>query len=254
MLNLRIPTFDAAEGLVLDPNKPTMLDLFCGVGGSGVGYHRAGFNIIGVDHKPQPNYPFWFIEYDALEVLEDINLLNYFNIKIVTASPPCQSYSKHVSSDGKWSKGKHSGFNEPQLIAPLREKLRALNMPYVIENVFGARDELIDPLFLCGTMFGLGTRRHRLFESTFDIPQPAHKKCRGVTHPVAEEWIAVNPKTRNRKIYSVVGKGRQTGSLDVWKILMGIDWAEHDFELSEAIPPAYTEYIGKEIIMHGRLL
>jgi DNA (cytosine-5)-methyltransferase 1 len=253
MLNLRIPSFDAANGFMLDPSKPTLLDLFCGVGGSGVGYNRAGFNIVGVDHKAQPNYPFWFIQMDAIEFLTKVNL-KQFNIKAIAASPPCQAYSRHVSSDGRWSHGKHKGFNEPRYIADLREMFIDIGMPYIIENVFGARDDLINPILLCGVMFGLGTRRHRLFESSIPLTQPDHPSCRGVTHPVAEEWIKKQPTGRNRRIYSVVGKGRQTGSVDVWKVLMGIDWATHDYELSEAVPPAYTEYVGKEMIMNGRFL
>jgi DNA (cytosine-5)-methyltransferase 1 len=225
-----------------------LLDLFCGVGGAAMGYHQMGFDIIGVDIKPQPNYPFKFIQADALEFLREMN----FYPDAVHASPPCQGYSSAIRSDGRWSKGVHKGKDTPKLIQPVRDILREMELTYVIENVEGAKDDLVKPLLLCGAMFGLGTRRHRLFESNAPIRSIAHDQpCWKLTHPVAEAWIAVDPEKRDRRIYRVVGKGRQTGTVDVWRALMEIPWAQRDLELAEAIPPAYTRYIGSELLRIG---
>ncbi|MDQ6719338.1 MAG: DNA cytosine methyltransferase [Candidatus Dormibacteraeota bacterium] len=146
------------------PDKPRLLDLFCCAGGAGVGFARAGFDVVGVDIKPQPNYPFEFIQADALNL--DPGLLESFDA--VHASPPCQSYSD-------LAKRNRNGHMWPRLIEPTRKLLRSLGVPYIIENVEGA--PLIDPVILCGTMFSeLRVIRHRLFESNLDLIAPAHGK------------------------------------------------------------------------------
>jgi len=206
-----------------------------------MGYYLAGFDVVGVDHVAQPRYPFEFIEADAFEAFALIGS----QFDLIHASPPCQAYSPHIKTDGRWSQGKHKGFNEPKLIERLREILA--DTLYIIENVRGAKNDLIDPIRLCGGMFNLSIARHRFFESNIPIKEPEHLKCKNLTHPAAEKWINIDPIHRNRRIYSVTGKSRQTGSIQVWKELMEMPWAVRDFELAEAVPPAYTRYIGAQI-------
>ena len=216
-----------------------LLDLFCGGGGCSVGYANAGFEVEGVDlnknHKKY--YPFKFHNADAIEFLLD-NINNY---DIVHASPPCQGYSNHVTSKDS----KHvptRGKNEPRLIEPLREIFQAAEIPYIIENVIGAKEYLINPIQLCGTMFNLPIRRHRLFESSFNLIEPEHPKCTGVAKKFAEE------KGWEYRDMSVTGKGRGAGIKDRWNEIMGITWNMTQNEIVESIPPSYTEYIGKQII------
>ncbi|MGH9692462.1 MAG: DNA cytosine methyltransferase [Candidatus Acidiferrales bacterium] len=128
------------QGNDLPERKPRLLDLFCCAGGAGVGYNRAGFEVVGVDNKPQPNYPFPFIRADALKL--DAKFLASFDA--LHASPPCQSYSDLAKRNG-------NGHEWPRLIEPVRKMLIKTGLPYVIENVDGA--PLLDPVVLCGTMF-----------------------------------------------------------------------------------------------------
>ena len=161
--------------------KPRLLDLFCGAGGAAMGYHRAGFEVVGVDIKPQPHYPFEFHQADAMTYpLEGFDAIH--------ASPPCQGYSPHVSSESSAWAGTR-GKDEPRLIGAVRERL--VGHAYVIENVVGARRELRGPLLLCGTMFGLPIARHRLFEmnwriGAFDAPHhPGARVSPCATHSPA---------------------------------------------------------------------
>lgn len=136
--------------------RPRVLDLFCGAGGAAMGYHHAGFDVTGVDIAPQPRYPFAFIQADALEYVGSLSWVELMQYDAIHASPPCQSYSvmSHLP-----------GVGAPMLIADTRAALAATGLPYVIENVEGARREMRDPVMLCGTMFaGLPVRRHRRFE------------------------------------------------------------------------------------------
>src|SRR5713226_9004155 len=142
-------------------NKPRLLDLFCGAGGAAAGYARAGFEVVGVDIRPQPRYPFAFHQADALTCSLD-------GFDAYHASPPCQLYSR---THRLWKSSVH-----PDLVDPLRQRLRATGKPYMLENVPGA--PLPGSIVLCGTMFGLGVLRHRLFESNvlLFLPGPcAHK-------------------------------------------------------------------------------
>ncbi|MGB1728845.1 MAG: hypothetical protein ACPHF2_02550 [Crocinitomicaceae bacterium] len=214
-----------------------LLDLFCCGGGAGVGYARSGFTVTGIDIKNQPEYPYEFIECDAVEYLQK----HGHKFEAIHASPPCQAYSSHVtSSSSKFVPTK--GKDEPMLIGVLRDILNEIGKPYVIENVIGARQHMDANLMLCGTMFGLPISRHRLFESNFFIPQPEHPKCRGV----AKKFAADNGW--EYRDMSVTGKGRHAGTSERWKQIMGIDWDLRQSQLAEAIPSSYTKYIGDVLI------
>src|SRR3990167_3259097 len=132
---------------------PRLLDLFCGAGGSAVGYSRAGFDdIVGVDNRPMPRYPFTFVQADALEYVAEHGR----EFDAIHASPPCQGYS--VMRNLPWLKAKEY----PLLIEPTRELLEAFGKPWIIENVMGAK---LRAGWLCGTMFDLPIFGHRYFES-----------------------------------------------------------------------------------------
>jgi len=212
--------------------QPRLLDLFCCAGGAGVGYARAGFTVVGVDLMPQPNYPFEFIQADALTL--DREFLESFDA--VHASPPCQSYSD-------LAKRNRNGHLWPRLIEPTRELLLSLKVPYIIENVEGA--PLIDPVVLCGTMFpGLRVIRHRLFESNIELVVPDHPK-----HPLVfthdKRKAHYGKLDQNRSFVQVTGGGNCT--MDNARSAMGIDWMRTKIELNESIPPAYTEYLGSQL-------
>lgn len=219
-------------------SKPQLraLDLFCCAGGATKGLQRAGFHVTGVDIKPQPHYcGDEFHQADALTFPLD-------GFDFIWASPPCQGYSGHVSSQSsQWTPTK--GKDEPRLISAMRERL-ADYPAWVIENVVGARSELRTTLRLCGTMFGLPIARHRLFETSLAIREPSHPKCSGVAKAYAAErgW--------EHRDMTVTGKGRRTGTKERWAEIMGVDWPMTQAEMTEAIPPAYAEYIGRAAIAH----
>jgi DNA (cytosine-5)-methyltransferase 1 len=199
--------------------RPRLLDLFCGAGGAAMGYHRAGFEVVGVDIKPQPHYPFEFHRADTLNYPLD-------GFDTYHASPPCQAYSEATPMT---TKGTH-----PQLIKAMHNILIKTGKPYVIENVEGARWHLENPIMLCGTMFGLKLWRHRWFE-IWPIYMMSPFTCNHSIKP-----ITVNPPANAR---------RSQGGRDFnkEKIAMGIDWMDK-VTISQAIPPAYTEYIGKYLM------
>lgn len=212
------------------------LDLFCCGGGASRGLEWAGFEVTGVDISQQPNYPYTFIQADALEV----DLAGY---DFIWASPPCQGHSKHVTSrSSKWNTTK--GKDEPQLIEPIRERLLAAGVPYCIENVKGAKDVLRSPIELCGSMFNLPIQRHRLFETNWPLLAPSHPNCRGIAKDYA---AAMGWEYRDM---SVTGKGRRKGTAHRWKMILGMDadvkMSQH--QLRECIPPAYSEYIAKAFL------
>lgn len=215
--------------------KIKIIDLFCGAGGCAVGYNQAGFeDITGVDIKQQSNYPFEFIQADALNFLRKYGQ----EFDFIHASPPCQGYSKLQFSQ------KHKK-KYPKLIEPLKAELKRLGKPYVIENVPGA--PLFQPVILDGRMFGLGVIRKRLFEL---YPQ----QC--ILTPDYRKIGSVKDKT----YITVTGafsceKGFQEGSnmqerIRLVQKAMGIDWTDDPVELRQAIPPAYTKFIGKRIRKH----
>lgn len=277
--------------------KPKLLDLFCGAGGAAMGYHRAGFEVVGVDIKPQPRYPFELHQGDALTWPLD-------GFDAVHASPPCQGYSSAVTS----ASSRYSptlGKDEPRLIPAVRRRFLGPSFNrieysrcdccgeewcgrhqrhyadcacpdyetqclqcderwdesdgqdfcpvcawkpvrprvWVIENVVGARYALsAAKILLCGSMFGLDIPRHRYFEPSFPMVAPRHPKCSGMALRAAERrgW--------DYRDMSVTGKGRHAGTSDRWRELLGIDWPTTQHELSEAIPPAYTEYVGRRMM------
>jgi DNA (cytosine-5)-methyltransferase 1 len=205
------------------------LDLFCSAGGITRGLQRAGFHVTGVDIKPQPRYiGDAFFQADALAI--SVDFIRSFDF--VNASPPCQGYTALRHAPG--------AIGAPRLIGPVRDMLRAAGVPYCIENVEEAAWDMIDPITLCGSMFGLGAQgcrlqRHRLFECSFPIEQP---ECRHDDRPV----IGVYGGHARRRAKSAGGRGTK----DVWQEgghrraaseAMGIDWATLG-EMSEAIPPS----------------
>ena len=199
-----------------------------------MGYVRAGFDILGVDIVPRPNNPHPFMQADALAL--DPEFIASFDA--IHASPPCQSYSDLA----KRNKNAHEW---PRLIEPVREMLVKSGKPYVIENVEGA--PLLDPVVLCGTMFpGLRVIRHRLFEANFPIKASAHGK-----HPKVHTFDRRKShfgKTNEWKDFvQVTGGGNST--LAAARDAMGIDWMSKG-EINEAIPPAYTEFIGRQLFQH----
>ena len=215
--------------------RPRLLDLFCCAGGAAVGYHRAGFDVVGVDVDEQPNYPFAFCRKDALTL--DDRFLKSFDA--IHASPPCQAYSDLAARNG-------NAHAWPRLIEPVRELLRSTGKPYVIENVEGA--PLIDHIVLCGTMFdGLRVLRHRLFETNFFILAPPHGKHPKVhTHDKRKSHYGKTCEWRD--YVQVTGGGNCT--VAAAKDAMGIDWMTKR-ELNEAIPPAYAEFVGSVMIQHA---
>lgn len=204
--------------------KPVLIDLGCGAGGATKGYQKAGFYVIGVDIRPQPNYcGDEFFQSDALTF--PLSLAD-----VVHASMPCQSYSRMSNC--------RPGLREstPRLIEPIRQRLVAKGVPYVMENVVGS--PLIDPILLCGTMFGLELYRHRLFETNFQLTEPlSDHQPHLIPASRAGHWI---PGT----IMNVCGNTHPAAHA---RRIMEIDWTTIP-ELSQAIPPAYTYWIGKQLI------
>lgn len=216
----------------MDRTAVKLLDLFCCAGGAAKGYADAGFEIIGVDRDPQPNYPYEFIQGDALE----IGAILIFEVDAVHASPPCQAYSTQTQD-----KSRHE-----RLIEPTRELLVASGLPYVIENVEGARKELVDPVRLCGSSFGLNVRRHRYFETNWPLKgKPCHHAWQ--TPRFRSLAIAQHRAGRKASVVGVHGHLNYPGEFEIRQKAMGIDWMTND-ELVESIPPAYTRYIGRQLV------
>lgn len=207
-----------------------------------MGYHQAGFEVVGVDIEPQPRYPFRFIRADALEFLAQlIESGEIEEYDLIHTSPPCQAHSvtKHIHKNSAKRK------EHPDLVKPTRRLLQAANKPYIIENVPGA--PLNGTLMLCGTMFGLNTLRHRIFE-TYPVIMWPPSTC--------NHWgktMSNNARVRNRRVVQsfelapfITVSGHDYKVSD-GKIAMDIDWMTRD-ELSEAIPPAYTKWIGLQML------
>lgn len=208
-----------------------------------MGYYRAGFEVVGVDIKPQPHYPFEFHRADALEYCA----AHGHEFDAIHASPPCQGYSA--------LRALHANREYSNLIPATRLALRASGRLWVIENVERARAHLIAPAMLCGTMFNLGTdgaelRRHRLFETQgFFVLTPS---C---NHWASRVIGIYGGHGRDRRVITVVGHtgGRSTRlgtngfNRHQRNEAMGIDWMTQA-ELSQAIPPVYTEYIGAQLL------
>ena len=213
-----------------------LLDLFCGAGGAGMGYHRAGFDeVVGVDINLQPRYPFEFVQGDALEYVVE----HGHECDAVHASPPCQAFSQAVKK--RYREGR------PNLIPETRDALGRLGVPYVIENVPTAVEHLREPVTLCGSAFGLPIRRHRLFESNVWI---WGMLCSHKEYP--RRYMPAWNRTNLLRVLSLSG-GYQQGKTDIeeHRAAMGVDWDMDIKELSQSIPPAYTEYIGKALLGVG---
>jgi len=200
-------------------------------GGAAVGYHRAGFDeIVGVDIKPQKNYPFLFVQADAMEWTD-------WNFSWIHASPPCQGYSQtHYLP---WLKDK----DYPNLLPLVRDVLKATGVPFVIENVPGA--PMRCDVMLCGTMFNLRVIRHREFEISVPVPilTPPCNHWGSVKH--GDFWCVVGQGHRNSQKHNALSiyANKETTS----KAMGGLDWM-HRYEMVQAVPPAYTEFLGRHIL------
>lgn len=206
--------------------KPIILDCMCGAGGCSAGYYRAGFDVVGIDNRPQPHYPYAFIQADALDYLATADLSSY---AVIHASPPCQRYSEQTA--------KKYRNNHPDLIAPVRELLVATGKPYVIENVENARALLTNPVKLCGSMFGLNLWRHRYFEMWPDVLRLT-PTCNHSELPVL-----ITGTTRRKP----EGGGRMEYTAQQCRDAADLQWMTRG-EMDEAIPPAYTEWIGRHLM------
>lgn len=218
--------------------KPVLFDFYCKAGGASYGYHLAGFEVVGVDIEPQPNYPFEFIQMDAIEAI--YKYADEFDA--AAASPPCKS-ATGLQNLGIARNGSYPDHED--LIPATREALKTTGKPYIIENVVGS--SLTDYITLCGKSFGLKVYRHRRFESNALLLAPPHLPHRDKTPS------AGNGKSPKGFI-SVCGTGGVKGMtsdeiVNYWSYAMGIDWMTRA-ELAQAIPPAYTEYLGKQLMKH----
>jgi DNA (cytosine-5)-methyltransferase 1 len=219
-----------------------LLDLFCGAGGAAMGYCRAGFDVVGVDIRPQPRYPFEFVQADAIEFPRD-------GFDAIHASPPCQAFTQ---MSARWRGKGTKADDHVDLLTPTLELLRPLETPWVAENVQGAKHHMRANLTLHGGMFGLGVHRPRLFESNVLLLAP---KASQTVSPVG-----VYGKVDGRTTYRYRNNGNYKGKslIRAWKSVeegqraMGIDWTDDPRELAEAIPPAYTELIGHQLMQHVR--
>ena len=220
------------DSVPVSDRRPRALDLFCGAGGASMGLHRAGFDVTGVDIRPQPRYPFRFVQGDALRPPFDLASFDF-----IWASPPCQAYS--VAAHGERSRGR----KYPDLIGPVREMLQKADAPYAIENVPGA--PLVHPTKLRGTMFsGLKVIRERWFETSWFMMQPPQvSEPRGLL--TKHGYVSVAGNGTQGWAYK---KGLRWLTADM-RAAMGIDWMSRT-ELSQAIPPAYSEFIAHAALAH----
>lgn len=213
-------------------NRPRLLDLFCCAGGAGKGYHEAGFDVVGVDINPQPRYPFEFIQWDAMEMFAKPFVTGF---DVIHASPPCQAYTP--------LRALRPDIERADLVDEVRRRLIWTGKPFVIENVMAAPLNKAASITLCGGMFGLRTYRHRRFESNIPLVAPPHPKHVTLT------------ATKQRKARWAEGWHVSiTGDVGTYvgPEAMGIDWMSGN-ELCEAIPPAYTKFIGGQLLANLQL-
>lgn len=230
--------------------RPKLLDLFCGQGGASAGYATAGFDVYGVDLEPQPNYPYPFAEGDAHDILDwlhagfgitftlpdgDTEILFSRDFHAIHASPPCQAHSTITPDPSKHA----------DLIPGTRERLQKMGQPWVIENVEGARKKLVDPFRLCGSSFGLKVRRHRYFESS------AQLTGRACSHATQGQPVGVYGQHGDKRgaVPRPNGGSRGVKARDIAEArqVMGMPWADW-YGCAQAIPPAYAEHIGKQLL------
>jgi len=222
--------------------KPRLLDLFCGAGGATKGYQRAGFYVVGVDNRPQPRYcGDEFVLADALEYVAR----HGHEFDAIHASPPCQGYSALRCLP--WLRDREY----PMLIEACREALKVTGRPYVIENV--ERAPLLNGLTLCGRMFNLPVYRHRQFECSEILLSPGHAQ-----HDVVIGAGRMLNDRRKGSLNNGSAKGAWGKQIivtvaggqcrkDEAERALSIDWMQKS-ELMQAIPPAYTEYIGRQLM------
>lgn len=220
-------------------NKPRLLDLFCGAGGCAKGYADAGFEVIGVDIMPQKNYPYEFHCADALTFPLD-------GFDVIHASPPCQEYSstrhlRNATTDAPRIREK--------LVSQIYMKLRASGLLWVIENVPGA--PMPDSITLCGSMFGLPIRRHRWFACSHYLYAPGPCRHTDSCINVIGGKIRGYGSLRSQTLYHTAkGETRHREAYfrsEVGAKAMDIDWMTRA-EMSEAIPPSYTRWIGSQLL------
>jgi DNA (cytosine-5)-methyltransferase 1 len=238
--------------------RPRILDLFCCAGGAATGYRRAGFDVYGVDIDPQPHYPFMFTQEDAVELLHRLlnggrfatydyrstqrgPTMSLDDFDAAHASPPCQRFSDLAKRNG-------NAHEWPDLVGPVRELLDATGLPYIIENVEGA--PLVEPITLCGAMFpDLRVYRHRLFESNLSLVAPDHPKHTELTftHDKRKAHYGQPLDLATMRVQVTGG-----GNAPVWakrQAMGGLDWMT-GHEVNEAIPPAYTEHLGRQVMAY----
>lgn len=235
------------------PGRPKLLDLFSKAGGAGTGYERGGFDVYAVDIEAQPNSPHPFHQADAVDVMARLltgrgiqfeagaRPLTLDDFAAIHASPPCQGYLNLGAVNR--ALGRH--YEHPRMIATMRSLILATGLPYVIENVADARSELIDPVRICGTGLDMPLRRHRLFESNVQL---AGIGCAHEKYTVPKYWTSWRPNGEHR-LSTVVQIYGNAGGREHWPAAMGIDWMT-PAEMVEAIPPAYTEHIGRQLLTH----
>lgn len=199
-------------------SRPLLLDLFCGEGGASVGYYRAGFLPVGVDHLPKPRYPFHFVQFDALAYLDWLIASGEWRLfSAIHASPPCQEYC----TLREFTTGIH-----PRLIEPVVSRLSSLPLPWVVENV--ERAPVPNGLMLCGSMFGLPVLRHRLFASSHLLFAPGRCVHDG-----------------RHVVFSRCLDGEYRSAL-------GVPWMTARGGARQAIPPAYAEWLGRQLVQAVR--
>lgn len=260
--------------------RPRLLDLYCGEGGAGMGYHYAGFEVVGVDlnddhaerrHRPRPKplkrYPFESIEGDAIDALESLlarglnapaggfagsGVWQLGDFAAIHASPPCQAFSPITKVNGR----RKDGQEHPDLIGPTRDLLRETGLPYVIENVPEAP---IAGILLCGSMFDppLDVRRHRVFEANWPLEQTmwgCRHKLWSLRFPQRDYRRGIDGQAKDylMRTVPVYGGTRFAGDRALRRLAMEMDWTTLE-GLNEAIPPRYTEFIGRQLLAHVAL-
>jgi len=225
-------------------DRPVLLDLFCAAGGASVGYERAGFRVVGVDVAPQPHYPFEFVQGDAVALLPE--LVAHHRPAAIGASPPC--FANSVLNNLH----KIQALGYVDMIPETRDGLEATGLPYVIENVPGAGALRVD-LELCGSMFGLGAtcrdgvrrylKRHRWFES--NVPLLAPGPCHHTGQAIGVH--GGGPTAKPRQARAIEGRGGYQGTMAERREAMDVTWMNRE-EISLAIPPAYTKWIGRQLM------